>query len=398
MAISVHTNYANLVTQNTLQSTNNALTKSMERLSTGFRINSAADDAAGLQIANRLNLQSRGLNVAMRNSQDAISMMQTAEGAMDEMTNIAYRMSDLATQAANGTYTNADRASLDSEFQELSAELNNIFSSTSFGGRTLLSGGAFGTGTVDFQIGNTSTNQLSVNVSADITAISTAITAASGSAVDRDAVNQAELDFQTEADNFAQGNTTSALSNGTNLGSAVSGTYANYADLVDQMNAGDATALSDHTALMAGVTTSMDAHIDAVDGIAGSGYDGLSSSLGAAFATGGAWAQVQAFSAGGAGIATQTQATAAIANMSALVDALGETRASFGANINRLDHTITNLGNITENLDSAKGRIMDTDFAYESGMMSKSQMLMQSGASMLSASKMVPQLAMSLLG
>jgi flagellin len=119
MAISVHTNYASLVTQNTLQSTNNALTKSMERLSTGFRINSAADDAAGLQIANRLNLQSRGLGVAMRNSQDAISMMQTAEGAMDEMTNIAYRMSDLATQAANGTYTNDDRSSLDSEFQEL---------------------------------------------------------------------------------------------------------------------------------------------------------------------------------------------------------------------------------------------------------------------------------------
>ena len=91
MAISVHTNYASLVTQNTLQSTNNALTKSMEKLSTGFRINSAADDAAGLQIANRLNLQSRGLNVAMRNSQDAISMMQTAEGALDEMTNIAYQ-------------------------------------------------------------------------------------------------------------------------------------------------------------------------------------------------------------------------------------------------------------------------------------------------------------------
>ncbi|MGR5095561.1 flagellin [Vibrio maritimus] len=395
MAISVHTNYANLVTQNTLQSTNSALTKSMERLSTGFRINSAADDAAGLQIANRLNLQSRGLGVAMRNSQDAISMMQTAEGAMDEMTNIAYRMSDLATQAANGTYTDDDRSSLDSEFQELASELNNIFSSTSFGGRTLLSGGAFGTGTVDFQIGNTSTNQLTVNVQTELAAVSNAITTASGSAVDRDAVNQAELDFQTEADNFAQGNTASALSNGTALGSAVSGTYTDYADLVEQMEAGNATALSDHTALMAGVTNSLDNHISTLDGIAGSGYDGLNSTATAAFTD---WASVQALAAGGAGIATQTQATAAIDSVSALVDALGETRASFGANINRLEHTITNLGNITENLDSAKGRIMDTDFAYESGMMSKSQMLMQSGASMLSASKMVPQLAMSLLG
>ncbi|GAL34479.1 flagellin protein FlaA [Vibrio maritimus] len=164
------------------------------------------------------------------------------------------------------------------------------------------------------------------------------------------------------------------------------------------MEAGDAAALADHATLMGEVTNSLDAHIDAVDGIAGSGYDGANSTHGAAFSATGAWAEVQALAAGGAGIETQTQATAAIDKVSNLVDALGESRASFGANINRLEHTITNLGNITENLDSAKGRIMDTDFAYESGMMSKSQMLMQSGASMLSASKMVPQLAMSLLG
>ncbi|WP_443083045.1 flagellin [Vibrio sp. ER1A] len=97
-------------------------------------------------------------------------------------------------------------------------------------------------------------------------------------------------------------------------------------------------------------------------------------------------------------IANQTSAGTAIDEISNLIGYIGEARAKFGANINRLDHTITNLGNITENLDTSKGRIMDTDFAYESGMMSKSQMLMQSGASMLSASKMVPQLAMSLLG
>jgi flagellin len=209
-------------------------------------------------------------------------------------------------------------------------------------------------------------------------------------------VNQAELDFQAEADNIAQGNTASVLSNGVAYaGTAMVGTYTDYADLVEKMEAGDADALTDHGNLMGGVTASLDAHIAALDGIAGSGYDGLNSTAAAAFTD---WASVQALAAGGAGIETQTQATAAIDNVSALVDALGETRASFGANINRLEHTITNLGNITENLDSAKGRIMDTDFAYESGMMSKSQMLMQSGASMLSASKMVPQLAMSLLG
>nr|MCG6305290.1 Lateral flagellin [Vibrio vulnificus] len=103
MALSMHTNYASLVTQNTMNTTSGLLNTAMERLSTGYRVNSAADDAAGLQIANRLEAQTRGMSVAMRNAQDGISMMQTAEGAMDEMTNIVYRMNDLATQSLNGS-------------------------------------------------------------------------------------------------------------------------------------------------------------------------------------------------------------------------------------------------------------------------------------------------------
>ncbi len=102
MALSIQTNYANLVGQNTINKTNSDFNTSIERLTTGFRINSAADDAAGLQISNRLEAQGRGMGVAMRNAGDAISQMQTAEGAMEQMTDIAYRMNDLATQAANG--------------------------------------------------------------------------------------------------------------------------------------------------------------------------------------------------------------------------------------------------------------------------------------------------------
>ncbi|MEF1337379.1 Lateral flagellin, partial [Vibrio rotiferianus] len=161
MALSMHTNYASLVTQNTLNNTSGLLNTAMERLSTGFRVNSAADDAAGLQIANRLEAQSRGMNVAMRNAQDGISMMQTAEGAMDEMTNIAYRMNDLATQASNGTNSDADLASLSSEFQALGAELENIITNTNFGGNNLLdAGGAISTG-VTFQIGASQAETLS---------------------------------------------------------------------------------------------------------------------------------------------------------------------------------------------------------------------------------------------
>ncbi len=178
MAISLHTNYAHLVTLNALNSTYNAYSTSLERLSTGYRINSAADDAAGLQIANRLELQSRGMSVTSRNSQDAISMMQTAESAMDEMTNIAYRMNDLATQAANGSNTDADKSALNEEFQALAAQLNKMTATTNFGGQKLLAvnSGAFAkTGGVVFQTGSTSSQRTTVDVSANLSKLHTGL-------------------------------------------------------------------------------------------------------------------------------------------------------------------------------------------------------------------------------
>src|SRR5690606_13041125 len=126
MALSIHTNYAALVSQNTLNKNNGALSTAMQRLGTGLRVNSAADDAAGLQIANRLTAQTRGMAVAQRNSQDAISMLQTADGALDEISSIAFRMKDLALQAANGTNNTEDLAALDAEFAELSDEVTRI--------------------------------------------------------------------------------------------------------------------------------------------------------------------------------------------------------------------------------------------------------------------------------
>ncbi|MFH4618128.1 lateral flagellin LafA [Vibrio furnissii] len=279
MAISLHTNYANLVTQNNLNSVNKALTTSMERLSTGLRINSAADDAAGLQIANRLEAQSRGMSVGMRNSQDAISMMQTAEGSMDEMTNMAYRMKDLATQAANGTNSAEDIAAMQSEFEALAGQLGKMQTSTNFGGQQLLgTGGAFGaTGGVTFQIGAASSDTLTVDVSGELTTLSDSITGFATAKLDTD-----------------------------------------IGDIMDDLDS--------------------------------------------------------------------------------FIGDLGAARSAFGAQINNLEHNINNLANMVENVDASKGRIMDTDFAKESGVMSKNQMLMQAGAQMLSATKMMPQLAMSMLG
>ncbi|MCJ2378570.1 lateral flagellin LafA [Vibrio sp. ZSDZ34] len=282
MALSMHTNYASLVTQNTLSSTNNLLNTAMERLSTGYRINSAADDAAGLQIASRLEAQTRGMGVAMRNSQDAISYMSTAEGALDEMSSIAYRMKDLATQAANGINTTEELTALDAEYQELATEGARILSETSYGAGVKMLDGTVGTiseaAGVTFQIGanNSAGDQLNVSIGTEVTALNT--------------------------------------------------------------------------------------------------FFGLAGDL-----------------------TTQANAQTAIGANETVLSTVGQARATLGANINRLEHTISNLANISENTAAAKGRIMDADFAVESSNMTKNQMLMQAGTTVLSQTNQLPGMAMSLL-
>ncbi|ENM5840513.1 lateral flagellin LafA [Vibrio mimicus] len=288
MALSMHTNYASLVTQNTLNNTGNLLNTAMERLSTGYRINSAADDAAGLQISTRLESQTRGMKVAMRNAQDGISMMQTAEGAMDEMTNIIYRMKDLATQASNGSASKADKAALNKEYQQLNDELVNIKTSTNFGGQKLFDTTGFAAGPVNIQIGTKAGDLLSIDVSKEI-------------------------------------------------------------------------------------------------------KDGISKTIGDA----GKYALGK--------IDTEQGAQAALTKLTGttgdegLLAQIGNVRSSFGANINRLDHTIVNLGNMVENTSAAKGRITDTDFAVETSNMTKNQLLMQAGTSVLTKTNQLPGMAISLL-
>ncbi|GAL37097.1 flagellin protein FlaA [Vibrio maritimus] len=290
MALSMHTNYTALVTQGNLNKSNDLLGTAMERLSTGLRINSAADDAAGLTIANKLEAQTRGMSVAMRNSQDAISMMQTGEGALEELTNIAYRMSDLATQAANGTNGASEIAAMDAEYTELIAEGKRILEETSYGaGQKLFAADGFDkAGGVQFQIGASSTERLTVDVN----------------------------DGLAEIANFF------GATAGTN-GAAATGTAA---------------------------------------------------------------------------VNLTTSATAEMDSITAVLDHISGTRSQFGANINRLEHTISNLQNVSENTAAAKGRITDADYAVESANMTKQQMLMQAGTQMLATSKQMPSMAMSLLG
>ncbi|KKC99793.1 lateral flagellin LafA [Photobacterium halotolerans] len=292
MALSMHTNYASLVTQNTLNGTGNMLNTAMERLATGYRINSAADDAAGLQIASRLESQTRGMSVAMRNSQDGISMMQTVEGALDEASNILYRMNDLATQAANGTNSVNDQEALYAEFTELTSELGSVMANTKYAGETVFDAAGVKGGGIVLQIGGSSAET---------------------------------LDFGTSIDGKVGAAVTMLQAGGT---IATLGTFGDTAATV---------------------------------------------------------------------VANQGAAQTAMDTIQTSLDTIGGARAALGANINRLEHTITNLGNMVENTSAAKGRIMDADFAVETSNMTKNQMLMQAGTSVLSQTNQLSGMAMSLL-
>ncbi|MHB0804411.1 flagellin N-terminal helical domain-containing protein [Stutzerimonas nitrititolerans] len=161
MALTVNTNIASLNTQRNLMNSSNALTTSMQRLSTGSRINSAKDDAAGLQISNRLTSQINGLGVAVKNANDGISMSQTAEGALQQSTNILQRMRDLSLQSANGSNSASERDALNQEVAQLKEELNRISDTTTFGGQKLLDGSF---GTKQFQVGANANETIGVSI------------------------------------------------------------------------------------------------------------------------------------------------------------------------------------------------------------------------------------------
>jgi flagellin len=178
--LSLHTNNAALSAQSSLAKTQTSLTTSMTRLSTGYRINSAMDDAAGLQIATRLKAQTSGMAVAMRNTQNSTSMLQTAEGALDEVGNMLVRMKDLATQASDASSSTDDKTAMQSEYDNLGKEIQNIMSNTKFGGQSLLKSGTISS-SITFQIGADSSEKMTLDLSSDMGATG-AVFSALGSA------------------------------------------------------------------------------------------------------------------------------------------------------------------------------------------------------------------------
>jgi len=339
MSLYINTNVSSLNAQRNMMNSTKSLDTSYTRLASGLRINSAKDDAAGLQISNRLTSQVNGLDQGNRNANDGISVAQTAEGAMDEVTSMLQRMRTLAQQSANGSNSKDDRDALQAEYKQLSTEINRVANDTTFGGQKLLAGGYSGT----FQVGADAGQTISFKMETAFT-LSGIASATKGSATIMAASTASSGDDAwTVTDTGYVASTVSVAS----VSSTVSGTPGGVAGIPAASATGAPVSWSN------------------IDDISGS---------------------------------TGSSAQLAFANLDKMIQVVDSKRAELGAVQNRFDSTIRNQSNVSENLSAARSRIRDADFATETANMTKQNILQQAASSILAQANQRPQSALSLLG
>ncbi|PTO61428.1 flagellin [Vibrio splendidus] len=377
MAITVNTNVSALVAQRNLSNANNMLNQSLERLASGSRINSAKDDAAGLQISNRLEAQMSGIDVAVRNANDGISIMQTAEGAMNETTNIMQRMRDLSLQASNGSNSQSERTAIQEEVTALNDELNRIAETTSFGGKKLLNG-SFGSSS--FQIGGSSGEAVQIglkNMRTDDINMGGFSYVANGMASDSWAVKSNQNDMtmsftdrsgqpQEITINAKAGDDVEELATYINgQTDFVSASVNDEGQLQIYMSGEDTAGTISFSGSLASELSMSAGYYESVD-------------------------DINVTDVGGAQRAVSILDTA--------MKYVDSHRSELGAMQNRFDHAINNLENVHENLATSNSRIKDTDYAKETTQMLKQQILQQVSTTILAQAKQAPNLALTLLG
>ena len=400
MALTVNTNVASLNTQRNLNNSSNALSTSLQRLSTGSRINSAKDDAAGLQISNRLTSQVNGLGVAVRNANDGISLAQTAEGALQQSTNILQRMRDLSLQSANGSNNSNDRASIQKEVTQLKNELTRISETTTFGGRKLLDGSF---GTQAFQVGANANETINVAVGKmDTSSLYGAI--AEKVSVGAELTGTVDL-TAAPVDAADAGDITLKVGDGPEITvSIIAGdTAASIVDRINNKNIAGLTASvdGDEVKLASSVdgTSTITQGDITVDDAAGNAAGTAAAVFGATLTATGIDTSVAATTGTVASIDVSTASSSqdAIQIIDGAISLIDSQRADLGAVQNRFENTIANLQNISENSSAARGRIQDTDFAAETANLSKNQVLQQAGTAILAQANQLPQAVLSLL-
>jgi flagellin len=374
----INTNIKSLVSQNAMVKNNRDLSSAMEQLSTGKRINSAADDAAGLAISSRMTSQIRGLDQAVRNGNDSVSMLQTTEGAMIEMTNMLQRMRELSIQSSNDTYTENDRGYLDLEFQQLKTEVNRITRDTQWNGMDILNGAfkndADQVGRFRFQVGSNEGQVITHTISA------------MGFQESTGAATLAASDL-TLTGNFSVGDKLSVTVGTVTASYTVSGN--------DLLSGESETMLATIAANMATkFSADLGQNVSAADGVLtfetppSASTDVVLDPIN----KDGALTNIKDTK-----ITTNSSANDAIEQVDIAINRLNTERAGIGAIINRITYAVDNLTNISQNTSESRSRIMDADYAKASSELARTQIISQAATAMLAQANQQPQSVMQLL-
>jgi flagellin len=419
----INTNSKSIIAQNALTVNNRSMSKVMEQLSTGKRINSASDDAAGMAISNKMTSQIRGLNQAVRNANDGISMIQTAEGATVEITNMLQRMRELAVQSASDTNTQEERNYLNDEFVQLKNEMNRIADKTQWNGVGVLDananlGSAAGAGGRDiaFQVGANANDTITLNMKSfkttDAGATSEKIGynfAAATDLADTDklnltmTINGVSTTFSVAFNNTA---TTASSPNITEFNTGKT-TAAGATTLAASLQ----TALRQNTSLQnisvtangAGFLTFEDPEGRQITGITTSetAVASLKTDQGAVAeiqnGTTGAGVFSNSAALNGSTITSKANANTAITALDAAMVNVNTERSKMGAVINRLTYAADNLTNVSQNASASRSRVLDTDYATATTELARTQIISQAATAMLAQANQAPQTVLSLL-
>ena len=409
MSIVVNTNIGSLNAQRSLAESSRDLATAMERLSSGKKINSAADDAAGFAIAERMTAQIRGLNMATKNANDGLAMLSTIENATNDVTDMLQRVRELAVQASNDTNSTTDRQYLQKEVDSLLNEINRVSSQTVYNDKTVLNGNLSGqlqVGTdngqnIAFAIKAIDTDTLGLTGSTAVAAKSTfaAANAFTNSKVTVLTMDGAAMSFTNDSDATID-ELVAGLKAHANFDAAKHQIEKDGANLKATMLVGGAKTISLTNDSAAKTAT---AGAGTVAGVAAGATSG-------AFTAGTPPTQIATTSSDNIGtltagtdgvlglsVLTADDAEAALTRISAAIEQVAGNRAEYGAMSNRLEYTVSNLMNVAEFTTSARSRIEDADFAAESARLAKAQVLQQTGTAMLAQANAASQLAVQLI-
>jgi len=414
-----------------LNTTQLTLDKSLERLSSGLRINRAADDAAGLAISEKMRSQIAGLNAAKRNAQDAISLVQTAEGGLSETHSILQRMRELAIQAAGENLTDSDRQAIQEEVTGLTAEIDRIASDTEFNSKKLLNGelgvtitpstgltGKLGSlsATGDTAAGTYSLSTTSLTTLATAATISTTDTSTASPLTSNTTLASASsVSINGFTFSFSTTNTVQDVVNTINAKKDDTGIEVIFDDGADSLKFESTAVGSDAKIAISGASGEFNGGNLDLDGITASGTvngtdatvtitgyanDYVASGNDVEFVKGDLKGLKFTVLTAGASVDVSTvdNANSAITALDTAIDSVSSLRGRLGATQNRLEHTIARLGTTAENMTAAESRIRDADMALEMASFTRNQILLQAGTAMLAQANMVPQSVLQLLG